>query len=422
MLDMLLAWALSFEEMSLLQAGLLPPNYPALARELTARGPEAAIALAREGQKGPFSLDFGDPQEMLKAARYAAGHPGYAEAMQSLHRGDLLFVAPNRPDNFVVRFSGGPFSHVLLCTDPTPPGRFIEAVGATREAGDWMSDRVRVASASRYARPEPTFRVVHLADGRPAVAESAIAFAESQLGKPYNWSFSDTAGRDRGYTCSSLVHEAYRHAGLTWRPSKTPARDRIGHAVKAVVMALEPDDPMDITLSLMRHLHTNPAPSHRATARFIVQAVLPRCHRLAPIAKPRQLENTLTAMLDGKIQPADRLRRLQACLHAGAVLAAVPALVVAAAPYADVLAALFTGPDSGLTHTTASALRALDQLHLPLRAPWTTLSDVITPTDLAWTDLPHEDFQVRADMPISGPWPHALVRGKGRFHKALPTP
>ena len=52
---------------------------------------------------------------------------------------------------------------------------------------------------------------IPLSGGRPAdkVAATAIAFAEAQLGKPYQWG---AAGPD-AYDCSGLVYAAYAAAG-----------------------------------------------------------------------------------------------------------------------------------------------------------------------------------------------------------------
>jgi cell wall-associated NlpC family hydrolase len=78
---------------------------------------------------------------------------------------------------------------VLVTASPAPPAAVgLSGVTALAEAG------------------------VPPSGGRPAgkVAATAIAFAEAQLGKPYQWG---AAGPD-AYDCSGLVYAAYAAAGI----------------------------------------------------------------------------------------------------------------------------------------------------------------------------------------------------------------
>ena len=78
---------------------------------------------------------------------------------------------------------------VLVTASPAPPAAVgLSGVTALAEAG------------------------IPPSGGRPAgkVAATAIAFAEAQLGKPYQWG---AAGPD-AYDCSGLVYAAYAAAGI----------------------------------------------------------------------------------------------------------------------------------------------------------------------------------------------------------------
>jgi hypothetical protein len=439
------AWQrLSREERDLFREGLLAADYPAA----RAAGREAV----RRGLQGPFSDDFGDPEAMLAAARFAHTHAPYRAFLKNLHRGDLVFVAANDPHDFVAQLSGGPFDHVLLCTDPAPPGRFIEAVGITGEPGDAMGDRVRRASASRYASEGVTLRTGHVAGGHAELVEGAVAYAERQLGKPYNYTFSDDIAGERAFYCSSLVYKAYTQAGLGWRVAKDPARDRVALALIKPVLALEPDDVLKTAVEVMTFLHQTPAPDGKAFGEFIVRRVLPACRKTRDLVKSEHqkqaLSDVLARVLDGKALP--RLTAANAALVADdeagkfskgvggatrhalararviesgaadvvglldesamdrlAVLNALRTLAGAALPYADVLAAYMVGPQAAGTRL---AKKVVD---LTGRAPWETLPDLESPTDLAWSLPAFEDYNVKAGTPVAAPWPFALIPSTG---------
>jgi len=440
------------EVQALIEAGLLPANYPAL---VATGSVEAARALDRQGLQGPFSDDYGDPRAYLNAARWGREHPDYARLMHTLQRGDVMFVAEDDPKDFVAQMTGGPFDHVLLCTDPTPPGRFIEAVGVTGEAGDTKGDQVRRATASRYAIPAASLRVVH----PRANTERAISFAEAQLGKPYNYAFDDVLGGDRAYYCSSLIHDAFTACGYAWPVGKSPARDRPVQAFMGPALALEPTDPVDLAYRTMVFMHTNP--NARGWGSFVVTTIMPRCKRTAGLAvtaeQKQRLAGAIAQVLEGRAFPryeaaaraykqaadagdfdkpvtgpalraALQARMAEACVEDGAALVktadintwpalqALRVLLGAVLPYADDLTAFLTGPKSGATIATARFLDALvpqfppakfGPKHLPGRAPWAIDPAFVSPTDLAWAGLPHQDFNVKG--PLDPPWPGAIV-------------
>lgn len=477
--------ALTDDEAALLRAGLLPKAYPALAAEMATGGLEAARALYRRGKPGPFSDDFGDPRAMLTAARFARDHADYARLIRGLQRGDMWVTTHNHDDDFIEEVTGGPFNHVLICVDPAVPGQFIEAIGVTAGPGDTTADQVRWASGARYAEPDATVRVLrpaHLAGAREATAiDKAIAFSLAQLGKPYNFSFSDQDGGDKAYYCSSLAYRAFQAGGIDWKLEKTPARDRLLLGLEHVVRALDPDDPVALSGATMRFLHRAPAPSTAEFAHFVVYELLPHARRTAGlVTTPEEkdhLAGAIARVLDGQAFPgfeaaaaaykaaaaagafdkpgggakkaAMEARMAEALARDAAVLVktsdidtwhalvALRVVLGATLPYADAIAALFTGPHSKATKAASTFLDVLDRLHglglttrwprpgfgladLPHRAPWVVNPDFVSPSDLAWAGLPHEDYNVLPGQPMDPPWSHAIVPADGHF--TLPPP
>ncbi|HEY9724610.1 MAG TPA: YiiX/YebB-like N1pC/P60 family cysteine hydrolase [Oscillatoriaceae cyanobacterium] len=458
--------ALTPEESALLAEGLLPSSYPQLKATLAADGLDAAKALYRQGKPGPFDVAFGDPNSMLAAARFAHTHADYARLLRGLKRGDVVFVTENDPSGFISRATGGPFDHVLLCVDPAPPGQFLEAAGMTDQPGDPTGSRVRWNSVAGYARSGPSERLLRpaglLPEGNQAAAiEHAIAFSRSQLGKPYNYTFSDKLAGDRAYYCSSLIYDAYTQAGVPWPMHKTPADDRLVLAFEKLLVALQPDDPLGLSSQAMAFMQQSPAPDSKALARFAVFDLLPHCRATAGIALSEKAKNELAAaiasLLDGNAFPhftaaaesvvndggtgLEATSRLDAGLqldgrtlagnqdiNAWQALKAFRIVLGAVLPYGDAVTALMTGPHSNATHAVSHLLDLLDRLHaigvhwpflglqdLPTRAPWVNDPDFESPNDLAWGDEPHWDFNVPAGTSEDPPWPFAIVPPNGRF-------
>jgi hypothetical protein len=460
------------EERALLAEGLLPATYATL---IAADDP---TTLGRHGLAGPFSSDFGDPDAQLAAARYAKTHGEFYRFLRTVQPGDLVFVAPNNPKNFVSRMTGGPFSHVMICTAAGAPGEFIEAVGVTGERGDTVLDRVRRTTGAGLANDQATLRILRPTGASPEARARAIAFAAAQLGKPYNYSFSDVLGGDRAFYCSSLAHRAYQAAGIAVAPKKDAARDRLVEAFTRPVMALQPDDPVDLATRVMYKLHQVPPPGPDEFAKLIVEDVLPRCKKTARLVtndrEKRNLTRALGRLIAGKPFPhfsedAAQYKEQAAKVHVPVVsclrnaaleakmvadftrdsaallglvdlnglhaLQALGAVLHAMGPYVDVFAAYLTGPNSAETRAAARLLDVMDALkplgpfwpnadlgpqHLPGRAPWTVAADFVSPTDLAWTDLPHDDFNTVEPRAIANPWLYAVVPPDGRFIKLAP--
>jgi cell wall-associated NlpC family hydrolase len=95
----------------------------------------------------------------------------------------------------------------------------IKAVAVAAAAAVTLPLLIIVLATASPAPPAASLPGTPLAEagiprsgGRPAgqVAATAIAFAEAQLGKPYQWG---AAGPD-AYDCSGLVYAAYAAAGI----------------------------------------------------------------------------------------------------------------------------------------------------------------------------------------------------------------
>jgi cell wall-associated NlpC family hydrolase len=90
----------------------------------------------------------------------------------------------------------------MLCADGAEGGTkagIEQAIFAYNHASWYVSEVL--AWAATYAAPAEA----------SAAAQSAISYAEQQLGKPYVWGGTGPAG----YDCSGLVYAAYASAGIT---------------------------------------------------------------------------------------------------------------------------------------------------------------------------------------------------------------
>ncbi len=98
----------------------------------------------------------------------------------------------------------------------------------------WTVDHVaQPVSPHRSGAP----RRVALATGSPMAAR-AVAYARSQLGKPYQWGAEGPGAFD----CSGLAWAAWRHAGLGWERMTAAGQWQTLRAHEVARSALRPGD------------------------------------------------------------------------------------------------------------------------------------------------------------------------------------
>jgi hypothetical protein len=323
--------SLTPEERNLLDLGLLPPYYPRLrdcyeGRSEFASGPkglEAAKNLMKSFYpkgKGNFTQHFGNPQKMLSWAKAFAKDPAMVKLVTSARRGDIILTGPqskkSQSGDFVCLMTKGPYHHAILVVDGPPPV-FIEAVGVTGQWGDPMGDRVRYntwyeqfGSWNGLKLLRPTHG---MAGGRAQdMIEKAVAFAENQLGKPYDYAFTD-ADNNKAFYCSELVYKAFREgAGYQdFLKDKTPERDRMLIAMHAVIDGLEPKDKFALSDKLIRFTmdftSTKP-PDMKKLQAFIVNELVPGCRvfekAFPTVTERAKLNGVLDKILADKAFPS----------------------------------------------------------------------------------------------------------------------
>lgn len=316
---------LTAEEQQLRAAGLLPASYAELKAVLEAEGREAAREHARKGVQGPFSPGWGDPVVMLQGARRIQSHPELLRMFQDLKQGDLLIESWNSK-NLISDLTEGPFIHTAICTADGPPPEFIEAMGITGSSSDEGASVVRRTSLYEHSYDALTVRVLRPTEGmEPAARDEAIeratAYAARQLGKPYDYSFTDVnegTGLTNAFYCSELTYLAYASpegAHLNVPLSKSPERDELLVALGSMIDALEPRDRPELMDRAMKLVNRNPRPEAPELVGFVVDEVLAKCRtteQLASTPKGRkQLKQAINLILEGKAFP-----RLEAATRA----------------------------------------------------------------------------------------------------------
>jgi len=288
----------------------------------------------------------------------------------------------------------------------------------------------------------------------------AIAYATRALGKPYDFAFTDTngSGMNDAYYCSELTYKAYadpRGADLPIPLRKAAERDRATAALDHVLEALGPDDKGALTFEIGQLLTRRPV-QDAAIVDLIVEKVAPQTALLRPVADSperraalrrtietlvagRGFSHTLKALdsfgqneRDGQFQglggwvrragglwgltwsAARDVRDLTAGIGVLRSLGVAWKLAHAFVPHAETLTRFAFGPEDPRSRRIHASLDQLDGLArdarrvpalgslwpLPSRAPVQVSSDFVSPTDLAWADLPHWDFAVNPARPL----------------------
>ena len=459
------------EERTLQNERLLPANYGQLKFLARTRSEAAAGELYRTGLKGPFSPGYGEPKSLLDGARNVHQSPDFVKMYASFRRGDIAVVDYNNPNDYISKVTGGPFTHALICTEDGPPAGFIEAVGVTGSQSEPSANRVR--RVLFHPGKNLSVRVLRPTEGMPAAAaataiDRAVAFAQDQLGKPYNYSFTDTSKSHPtdAFYCSELCFLAYaspQGADLAFNLNKSPERDQVLLAVDALTTALQPRSKIDMMGSILKFMNSKPKPNSEQLVAFLVERVMTDCDLTKGVVPTGDDRAKLTAALDSVIQghAFDRFQAAQDAmrkqeekgdfrfpvlgfirrdiakakvykawsedlvglvrssgLEPGPTAEMTEVLVRALLPYSQVICGYLFGPKDGRTEGAGHLLDALDRVkratgHLPLlghsmdwlpaRAALKIKSDFVSPTDLAWADVAHTDYNVRPDHPITPP-------------------
>lgn len=459
---------LTAEEARFVQEGFLPASFAALRAAQREGGLEAAQALARKGLEGPFSRRYGNPDEMLAGARRWAKHPELARMVRSIQPGDLLVYTWNKNDDVISKATKGPFIHAAICVSAGAPPEFIEAIGLTGDMADPQGNKVLRSQMFEHGHVGETVRVMRpVANLTPAEAEKAvkraIAYAEKQLGKPYDFTFRERNGQgwNDAFYCSELAYKAYadpKGADLPLAIDKAPERDVATAALDRLLTDLQADDPGALTFKAAQ-LSAAKGMSTDELLAFVTQEVLPATAATREIADTPERRAAVTATL-GKVIEGEAFSRFQRALRAHAAddqagrhagvggflrrVGNVARLAVAAlqdareltrgigfwrsigtiwktgqavVPHLDVLTGFFFGKDDPRTKAAAKTLDNLDALArdarrwpligrfwpLPSRPKAETNRNFVSPTDLGWADLPHWDYNVKPGFPIDKP-------------------
>ncbi|HEY9898877.1 MAG TPA: YiiX/YebB-like N1pC/P60 family cysteine hydrolase [Pantanalinema sp.] len=305
---------LGAEEIRLLGAGLLPHNYAELKACLEKDGREAATALGRKGKEGPFSPRYGDPVAMLEAARRIASDPELSRMVEDVRKGDILVQTWNS-ENMVSEMTKGPFVHTVICVSDEAPPEFVEAMGITGDPDAPGSSVVRRSPIAENSYQAVSTRIIRPTEGIPEAEaaraiDRAVRYAESQLGKPYDYSFTNRNGDQKltdAFYCSELTYLAYASpsgANISFPVSKSSDRDQLMVALESVIDALQPKDRAALMDRTMKFVNKSPKPDAKAMVRYLVDEVMAKCDATAGICKTpgarARLKETLGKLLAGE--------------------------------------------------------------------------------------------------------------------------
>lgn len=456
---------LTAEEAAFVQEGFLPADFAALRVAQKVGGVEAAVALARQGVKGPFEKSYGNPDAMLAGARRWAKNPELARLVKEVKPGDLIATTWRNPDDLIQNATKGPFHHILICVKAGPPAEFVEALGDLTDVKDVGNNKVLRSQMASQGYNGQTFRLLRPTEGlAPHEADKAIAraiaFAENQLGKPYDYTFTNTNGRgvNDAFYCSELGYKAYADpagADLAIPLRKSALRDKGTAALARILDELGATDTNALAYDLLDVQGKQPV-DEGALVKVLAEKVLPRLEATRGLAVTPEREAALELML-GKLVKGDVFHRLAAELtafdaearsgahqglggffkRAGAAigigwaglrdareltrgvgffrsLGATWKLFKAITPHAETLTSAFFGPEDPRAKKAKAALDTLDGLArdarrvplvgklwpLPERPRPELNQDFVSPTDLAWSGMAHQDFNVKPDFPV----------------------
>ncbi|HBN09338.1 MAG TPA: hypothetical protein DD435_12055 [Cyanobacteria bacterium UBA8530] len=452
-------------EIRFLKAGLLPKNYSDLKACLQKEGREAAIELAKKGKSGPYSEAYGDPVLMLETAERAEKNPELMRLFKDIKKGDIL-VSTWNSDNIISNLTKGPFIHSILCSEDGPPPEFIEAIGLTAGSDDKTADQVRRMSLGETLYDSLTIRLVRPTEGlsetkSKEVVDRAVLYAEKQLGKPYDYAFTNDnkgTGLTDAYYCSELTFLAYSapEGGNFKMPlSKSTKRDQLLVELQKGIDSLKPHDQAAMMNKAMKFINVLPPPSGEDLVDFVVDQVMPGCQTTEALVKDQKakdrLKGAISEVMAGKaFTGLDKaLKSYQESEKSGAfngffgffkkmsadgaiakvvlsdckellddsglgyrdAIQTTKTILSAVLPFTASLSEEVFGAKDKKTQTTNWLFSNFEWLKskfpdlplikdLPSRAKPQVKSDFVSPTDLAWAPLPHHDYNVKKGFPL----------------------
>lgn len=307
------------EEAEFIRLGLLPHYYPVLKQCLDGKEPfegkkgglNAAKALCKSfypNGNGHYSRDFGNPIRMLDWAKKNHKNEKLCQLVTASRRGDVILSGPSKKQeidkNFICLMTKGPFYHAVMVLDSSPP-IVIEAVGITGNQFDTTSNKVRMSTWYEEYGGWGAYRLVRPTFGQTdakasAIIEKAVAYAEAQLGKPYDYSFSDGDGT-KAYYCSELVSKAYREgAGFKGRMTeKSPERDKVIIALNSAIDGLQPKNKYELSDKIMKFaIEYSRSPDINKLQAFIINDVVPGCKTLEKAFPDKKAREKLNAVFN----------------------------------------------------------------------------------------------------------------------------
>lgn len=315
---------LTDEERRFLSMGLLPSYYPILKQCFDRREPytgakgglAASVELCKSFYpmaNGHFSRNFGDVQRMLTWARKVDKNDKMREIVLNCRVGDVILTGPEGgvasgdASYYITLLTKGPFSHATIIIETMPPV-IIEAMGATGTFTDPCSNKVRMTMWYEELHFNGLVKLVrptlgmdkHEAQG---IINNALSYAHEQLGKPYDYAFTDDDGTDAFY-CSELVSKAYSAAGLDIA-SKNADRDKVIVAIHAVIDGLDPIDKSALADEIVNFaVNYIENPSFDMLQDFIVNTLVPSCRVFSKMFPGEEgqarLDNVITKVRTGE--------------------------------------------------------------------------------------------------------------------------
>jgi hypothetical protein len=470
---------LNEEEVRLVKEGFLPNNFAELRQIQRTQGKEAAKAFYRQGIKGPFEGRFGDPDVMLDGAKRFAANPELGKLAKAIKPGDIVVTTYNKKDDVISQATKGPFVHALVCTKAGPPQEFVEAVGMTGDINDPNSNKVLRSMMSTHGHGDMTFRVMRPTEGlAPHEADKAIkraiSYVENQLGKPYDFAFTDTNGQgmNDAFYCSELAYKAYadpKGADLPFKLSKSPERDVVLNSLADILEGLNPDDQGALTFEAVKMGVAKPL-DEKKLVDFIVNKVAAGTEATRDIAntpaRRAALKATIEKVIAGKafdgtqsalesfskqeskgafngftgffkrvgagikvgIEGLKDVRELTQGIGFFRSIGVAWKLANTVVPHAETLTNHFFGPDDPRTKGARDTLNTLDGMArdahrvpllgklwpLPSRPRKELNTDFVSPTDLGWADAPHWDFNVKQATPVDQKVVEQKARAEGK--------